>query len=311
MKTKPIPRPANWQSLRPHALSALTEFGAGIEIAALQKHIREHGYDADEAIILHEGQILDGRHKHAAAKLAGVIPTFREFVGRDAAAYVCKKLFRQHLDASQRALMAATLSKVMLATSSNGEGKCANLHIPTPPTQAEAAAALKVSRRSVSDAAKVQEHGTSALNQAVIDGTIAVSDAAKVVNEPSRVQDGSVDAVRNGKAKTAAAAANLCKRCRRVGKVKDCPRCAEIAQAKPNCTPSNRTTEGRRKKPGTELFDWPEFWRIVGPIVRKVDGIAAAYGEKSHGDYFAAKDLVDRLVAALKQWQRRLTKTKE
>ena len=132
MKTEPMPTPENWQDLKPHALSALTEFGAGINVDELRKHIREHGYDVDEAIILHEGQILDGRHKHAAAKLEGITPSFRQFTGRNAAAYVCKKIFRQHLDESQRALLAATYSKVRPATRTGVDGKCANLHIHTP-----------------------------------------------------------------------------------------------------------------------------------------------------------------------------------
>ena len=34
--------------------------------------MRNHGYDPDEAVILHEGKILDGRHKHAAALKAGI-----------------------------------------------------------------------------------------------------------------------------------------------------------------------------------------------------------------------------------------------
>lgn len=305
-----MPVPTSWQNLQPHPLSALTEFGAGIDLSALEKHIREHGYDADEAIILHEGQILDGRHKHAAAKKVGVTPPFREFVGRNAAAYVCKKLFRQHLDASQRAHMAATLSKVMPATPTGGD-KCANLHIHTPLTQAQAAAALKVSRRSVSDAAKVQEHGTPSLNQAVADRTIAVSDAAKIVNEPPEVQDRAVDSVRTGKAKTATGAADQCERCERVGTVKNCAKCAEIRKQKKSRSRQTSTVKTGRKKSGSEVFDWPEFWRGIGPIVRGVDGIAVAYGEKGNTDYLACKDLVDNLVSRLKVWQRRLTGSSE
>ena len=40
MKTSIIAVPENWESLEPHPLSALTQFGAGIDIDALADHMR-------------------------------------------------------------------------------------------------------------------------------------------------------------------------------------------------------------------------------------------------------------------------------
>ena len=62
MKTRVIATPTGWKHLKPHPLSELTEFGAGIDIDALAQHMREHGYDYGEPIILFDNQILDGRH---------------------------------------------------------------------------------------------------------------------------------------------------------------------------------------------------------------------------------------------------------
>src|SRR5262249_19418114 len=145
-------------------LAELVRFGDGIDADALADYLRQHGYDEQEPIVLHEGKILDGRHRHAAAQKVGIIPPFREFFGENAFLYVAKKLHRQHLSTSERAMMAATLAKK----------DCATLH-NKPPTQSQMADALKVSRRSIADAAKVQDQGTQSLNEAVSDGTLSVS----------------------------------------------------------------------------------------------------------------------------------------
>jgi hypothetical protein len=200
-KTEWLPQPPkNWKDLKPHPLSALVEFGAGIDCQALSAHMRKNGYDPDEPIILKDGQILDGRHKHIGAQDAEVIPTFRKFIGTDddAVEFVTKKILRQHLNTSQRSMLAAALSKVQICTSKdNGSGKL---------TLEQAAETLNVSARSTKDAAKVQEHGTEKLNEAVRNGTLAVSDAAKVAEEPAKVQNKAVKEVESGKAKTASAA---------------------------------------------------------------------------------------------------------
>lgn len=145
MKTELVGTPRLWQQMIPHPLSRLTEYGAGIDVDALAEHMKKFGYDQDEAIIIFERMILDGRHKHAAAIKAGVVPTFRAFTGKNAAAYVQKKLFRQHLTVAERARLAATLVNVKAgdnqhADSANGEPAV---------TVAEAARAAGVSERSV------------------------------------------------------------------------------------------------------------------------------------------------------------------
>jgi hypothetical protein len=196
VKTKPIPVPKSWKGLKPHPLADLVDFGAGIDLEAVAGHMQRHGYDHDEAIVLFEGQILDGRHRQAAAIMAGETPTFREFVGQNAMAYVAKKLFRQHLDTSQRAMMAAQLLKLSPLA---GVQNC---------TLDSVADTMNVSRRSVASASKVQAEGTPALNQAVKDGTITVGDAARVAAESPDVQDEAVEAVRAGQAATVSAAAS-------------------------------------------------------------------------------------------------------
>jgi hypothetical protein len=260
MKTQLIPAPRNWQELEPHPLAALVDFGAGIDLEALAGHMRNHGYDADEAIVLHDGMILDGRHKLAAAIRAGITPTFRLFVGTNAMAYTAKKLFRQYLDTSQRAMMAATLAKL---------SPLAGVQNCTPPTLAEAAATMNVSRRSVANASKVQDAGTPALNQAVTDGTIADDDAARVANEPREVQDQAVDAVRKGLANTASEA---------VGITPTQPAPAAGRTEPFQRQPGEDDQDAGRSRQGQPVFTLEQFNRLIGKAGAELDKLAEQFG---------------------------------
>lgn len=279
MKTRPIPTPPNWKNLEPHPLATLTEFGAGIDIDGLADHMRLHGYDPDESIIMHDGMILDGRHKHAAAIKAGVTPTFREFIGVNAAAYVCKKAFRQHLDTSQRAMIAATLTKInttkklLLEEESVGN--------PTGEmSQGQAAKSLNVSRESVNNAVTVQERGTEKLQEAVREGTVTVSDAAKVASQPAKVQNAAVKDVKTGKAGTVSEAVALfCQRCAKWGPARDCPECAKL-----------RPKKGGKGGPkqGAEAFSLRTLNALLGRVEAELDKLAHQYGkvEERRGNRF-------------------------
>lgn len=300
MKTRPIPVPTDWRSLTPHPLSALVEFGAGIDVDALAEHMRLHGYDPDEAIILHDGMILDGRHRLPAAIQAGVTPTFKVFEGRNATAYVAKKLFRQHLDTSQRAMMAATLAKL---------SPLAGVQNCTPPTLAEAAQTLNVSRRSVANAMKVQDAGTPALNRAVRDGTITVDDAAKVAVESPEVQDQALEAVRRGLASTASVAAAL-------------DRDRDDRSASVDAQDSRRELEARRhRRPNDHLPSSPrEFNRLLAKATDEVHGLDRWFGPERRKRPGMAPDvlrgaepqdvlrLLEEAKTSLREWYERRKK---
>src|SRR5262245_52501410 len=87
MQVRAIPVPDDWQALRPHPLIDLVEVGAGVNLEAMAGRMRRHGYDPDEAVVLHEGMVLDNRYRLLAAIRAGVVPAFRELVGKGALAY--------------------------------------------------------------------------------------------------------------------------------------------------------------------------------------------------------------------------------
>jgi hypothetical protein len=317
MKTKPIEAPKDWQHLQPHPLSELVEFGAGIDLDAMAEHMRQHGYDPDEAIILHEGKILDGRHRLPAAITAGVTPTFKLFTGLNAMAYVAKKLFRQHLDTSQRAMMAATLTKV---------SPLAGVQNCTPPTLAEAAETLNVSRRSVANAAKVQEEGTPALNQAVKDGTITVGDAASVATQPPEVQNAAVEAVRSGQAGTASQAAGLnptlltpahsvfCETCQRRGPRRNCEECQQLRRTKRGQRVFERepgddagNTRAKAEQNGIPEHDWRPFISATGVLINQLDAIGKPHGVRNGPEAKRLRTKFREWVEEVCDWYEALT----
>lgn len=230
MKTKGIPVPENWKKLKHHRLACLIEFGASIDTDGLTGHMRRHGYDDTEPVFLFEGKILAGRHRHTSAIDAERTPTFREFSGTEdeARAFIEKELFRRHLTPSQKAMFAADLIKS--AREANPAG------VPDEiPTQSETAERFGIAERNVRDALTVAEHGSETLSQAVRNGTLAVSDAAKIVHEPTTVQEQAVKDVEAGKAPTVtkAAKAGWCDRCKRIGvQTPDCQACKEVKPKK-------------------------------------------------------------------------------
>lgn len=152
-----------------------------LESAALREladDIRAHGLR--EPITLLDGKVLDGRNRHDACLIAGVEPTFNEFNGDDAIAFVISmNLRRRHLDASQRAMVAAELANMR-------QGERTDLK-PAPVQKVSrkaAAAALHVSERSVASAAVVRDQGAPELVKTVEAGDIPVKTASGLARAP-------------------------------------------------------------------------------------------------------------------------------
>ena len=176
-----MPKPTRLQRLEYHPLANLFPMLDEAALRELADDIRQHGLL--EPITLYQGKILDGRNRDEACLIAGVEPWFVEFNGNDTQALalvVSRNLHRRHLTDSQRAMIAANL-----ATMRRGDNS--NVPIGTL-SQADAAEALNVSRRSVARAAVVRNEGTPELIAAVEAGDIPVSTAANLVREPSQRQ---------------------------------------------------------------------------------------------------------------------------
>src|SRR5207302_5587336 len=71
-----------------------------------------------EEIVVHEGQVLEGRHRYLACLAKQVPPRLRPYAGECGSPLtfvVTKNLHRRHLTESQRALVAAQLKRVRAA----------------------------------------------------------------------------------------------------------------------------------------------------------------------------------------------------
>jgi N6-adenosine-specific RNA methylase IME4/ParB-like chromosome segregation protein Spo0J len=144
--------------------------------------IRDHGLLTP--IMLHDGKILDGRHRYKACINLNIEPSFEEYEGDDALGYVIAlNLSRRHLDESQRAMIAGRISNLK-----DGQRKVTGASIGAANiSQIEAASQLGVGRMSVQRARKVLDKGTPELAEAVDSGQIAVSVAAKIAEmEPEQ-----------------------------------------------------------------------------------------------------------------------------
>lgn len=166
----------------------------GKDLQALADDIKATGQR--EPCVMLRGQLLDGRNRWRACSLIGVEPARREFGSRSSdgtdpvKAVLSWNLHRRHLDASQRAMVAARARALFddeardrmrlggKATSGNAEAS-ASLQTAAPVHTADRAAALlNVSPRSVASASVVLASRVPELTRAVERGAVAVSTAA-------------------------------------------------------------------------------------------------------------------------------------
>jgi N6-adenosine-specific RNA methylase IME4 len=145
----------------------------GAEFDGLVADIKAHG--VHEPIWIFEEQILDGRNRRRAARVAGVECPERIYTGDDPLGFVVSvNLHRRHLDTSQRGMAAARLATLRLGDNQHSEG----------PSIEGASKLLNVGRATTERAREVLDHGVSELQSAVDHGKIAVSTAAEIANAP-------------------------------------------------------------------------------------------------------------------------------
>jgi ParB-like chromosome segregation protein Spo0J len=158
------------------ALHPLCELFPPIEGTAFDElvaSIKENGLQEPITVIGDDEAILDGRNRYNACLAAGVEAVFVPFRGDDPVRFVlAANVHRRHLDASQRAVIAAKIA--VLQDGQRQVGKFADV-----PTQAEAADMLGVSERSVRTARKVLEQAEPADVEAISKGKETVSGIAK------------------------------------------------------------------------------------------------------------------------------------
>ena len=134
---------------------------AAAEFEELKRDIKINGLR--QPIVMHQGLILDGRHRFAACSDLDIEAAQEDFDGSDAAALsyvISTNLHRRHLNESQRAMVAAELANLERGGAA-GVTK-SNVEISTSPiSSADAARKLNVSRDSVQKAKVVRDQGAT------------------------------------------------------------------------------------------------------------------------------------------------------
>jgi N6-adenosine-specific RNA methylase IME4 len=159
------------------------------ELEGLASDIEKRGLL--EPIVIHEDMILDGRNRYRACVKAGVTPHFRTYGGDDALADVVSwNLVRRHLNESQRSMVAAKLLPLYEAQAKERQVEQAKRNQPQsqkvanlPPIEKskardKAAAAVKVSGRSVQDAKAILRDAPEQVK--------AIESGAKTIHEVKR-----------------------------------------------------------------------------------------------------------------------------
>jgi hypothetical protein len=170
----------------------------------------------EEEIVLHEGKVLEGRHRYLACLARQVTPRFRNYAGEcgsPLAFVVAKNLHRRHLTESQRAMLGAKLRPLFekearqrqeTALKKGKESPVGpNLdqrekHEENGRSAQQAASMVKVSKNSVHAAATVQKRGIPGLVEAVQADQVSVSAAAKIAKLPADQQQQALAQIKQG-----------------------------------------------------------------------------------------------------------------
>jgi ParB-like chromosome segregation protein Spo0J len=179
-----------------HPLAVIFPLISGSDFSRLAADIKANG--VQEPIVLLNGKILDGRNRYRAALEAGVHCPTRNYTGTGPLAYVISlNLHRRHLNASQRAMVAAKLATME-------QGARTDLASIEAMSQPIAAEMLNVGRSAVQRATIVLDSGAPELVKAVEQGGVSVSAAADIAKLPENEQreivaGGKQEVIRNAK----------------------------------------------------------------------------------------------------------------
>ena len=157
-----------------------------LELAGLIADIQQNGQR--ESIVIWRGSLIDGRHRLQACLELNIKPVIKELSDdEDPVAYVIShNLHRRHLSTSQRAVIAAKLANMKAGMNQHtlkespanvpSKGEVSqNCNTSSTTSLSDAASQLNVSKRIVSAASFVQDHGCQVLNDKIATGMISVS----------------------------------------------------------------------------------------------------------------------------------------
>lgn len=158
-----------------HPFSAIFPMLEGVAFRDLVEDIRKNGLHYP--ISLFEGQILDGRNRYRACKAAQVAAQFRSVTPGDALKFVASaNLHRRHLDADQRAWVAAQIVRIRSPDT-------ANAHTLTPEVRKvikEAAEEVQAPFVKTHFALKLSPYINENFGELIKEGKLSVETARKI-----------------------------------------------------------------------------------------------------------------------------------
>ena len=167
-------------ALLPHEAAGLIPAMSDDEYQSLKADIAEHGQR--EPLVVHENQILDGRHRYQACMELGLEPRTKSWDGRGSAVtfVISQNLHRRHLTASQRAavaVQAATMYEAERKAKSRQRLKPERLQgsveeiVPQvnrgPQARDEVATQFGINSRYIQDAKAIRDAAPQLLDQVV------------------------------------------------------------------------------------------------------------------------------------------------
>lgn len=200
-----------------HELAALFPMMGRADFDRLRASLRERGFAAGEEIILHEGQVLEGRNRLAACEAEGIPPRFKEWQGEggDPLAFVLlKNLDRRHLTPAQAAAAAAKAAPLFAQAARAKSAPVLDESSPGPKKRNEAgrATAQAAQRFGAGQAATKALQGVlrraPEVHDLALQGRVTVEDAKRLADLPKADRQRAVKSIKAGaKAKDVLAAA--------------------------------------------------------------------------------------------------------
>lgn len=173
------------------------------ERAGLRSSILEFGQR--DAIKVWRDLIVDGRHRYEICEELGIEPKIEIIDSTELYAIslgFSLNAHRRHATPTELAFAAAEFANMTVGFARFGDrGERVS--------QEQAAEAFGVSVQAVRRAAKIDKDGTPELKEAVLDGTVTLTDAAKVAKEKPAKQRKAIAAVKGGESRSLAEAADV------------------------------------------------------------------------------------------------------
>ena len=144
------------------------------ELDSLAVDIKTHGLR--HPLVMHDRELLDGRNRLAACKIAGVAPSFVEYEGDSPVSFVISvNIKRRQLDASQRACVAVEIEPMLAVEAekrlhlAKGRGVKGEANLPqvkrAPQARDQAADVVSISPRMVQYAKEIKAKNPEAFER--------------------------------------------------------------------------------------------------------------------------------------------------